>query len=126
MSRSVIMVLFGNEFDADEGAEVGRGLRGGEGERADLAAVGFLDGLSAGEGKVAEGHPVVDGHADYGDLIGAYHVLMTRYRPRELTKSMNGLERAAAATTSSCQATPVMLTEPVGPPVDVATEEPLT
>ena len=30
MSRSVIMVLFGNEFDADEWAEVGGGLRGGE------------------------------------------------------------------------------------------------
>ena len=31
------MVLFGNEFDADEGAEVGGGLRGVEGERADIA-----------------------------------------------------------------------------------------
>ena len=26
------MVLFGDEFDADEGAEVGWGLRGGEGD----------------------------------------------------------------------------------------------
>jgi hypothetical protein len=26
------MVLFGNEFDADEGAEVGGGLRGVEGD----------------------------------------------------------------------------------------------
>jgi hypothetical protein len=30
--RRVIMVLFGNEFDADEGAEVGGGLRGVEGD----------------------------------------------------------------------------------------------
>ena len=120
------MVLFGDEFDADEGAEVGGGLRGVEGKRADLAAVGFLDGLRAGEGKVAEGHPVVHGYADNGDLIDAYHELMTMYRPREFAKSIKGLDRAAAATTSSCQATAVMLTEPVGPPVDVATEEPLT
>jgi hypothetical protein len=35
------MVLFGNEFDADEGAEVGGGLRGVEGER------GNTDGLLA-------------------------------------------------------------------------------
>ena len=40
-------MLFGNEFGADERAEVGRGLRGGEGERANLSAVGFLDRLSA-------------------------------------------------------------------------------
>ena len=119
-------MLFGDEFDADEWSEVGWGLRRIEGERADLAAVGFLDRLSAGKGKVAEGHPVVHGHADDGDLIGAYHGLMTMKRPREFTKSMNALERAAAATTSSCQATPVMFTDVVGPPVEVATEEPLT
>jgi hypothetical protein len=35
------MVLFGKEFDADEGAEVGGGLRGVEGER------GNTDGLLA-------------------------------------------------------------------------------
>lgn len=118
--------MLGNEFDADERAKVGGGLRGVEGEGADLAAVGFLDRLSAVKGKVAEGHPVVDGHAEDGDLICAYHVLMTMKRPRELVKSMKGLDRAAAAATSSCQATPVMLTAPVGPPVEVATEEPLT
>ena len=121
-----VIMLFGNEFDADERAEVGGGLRGGEGERADLAAVGFLDGLGRAEDEVAEGHPIVDGHADDGDLICAYHVLMTMYRPREFTKSRKGLERAAAAAISSCQATPVTFTEPVGPPVEVATEEPLT
>jgi hypothetical protein len=32
------MVLFGNEFDADERAEVGGGLRGGEGD-GDVSAV---------------------------------------------------------------------------------------
>jgi hypothetical protein len=54
--------------------------------------------LSAGESKVAEGHPIVDGHADDGDLIGAYHVeLITAYRPRELVKSLNEVANAAAA-----------------------------
>lgn len=85
--RWVIMLL-GDEFDADERAEVGGGLRGGEGERADLASVGFLDGLGRAEDEVTEGHPIVDGHADDGDLIGAYHVLMTMYRPREFAKSI--------------------------------------
>ena len=33
MSRRVV-ILFGNEFDADERAEVNRGLRGGEGDDA--------------------------------------------------------------------------------------------
>lgn len=120
------MIMLGDEFDADERSKVGGGDRLVEGERADLTAVSFPDGLGRIESQFAEGHPIVDGHAHYGDLIGAYHELMTMKRPREFVKSMKGLERAAAATTSSCQATPVMLTEPVGPPVEVATEEPLT
>lgn len=81
------VIMLGNEFDADERAEVGGGDGFGEGKRADLAAVGFLDGLSVREGKAAKGHPVVNGYANDGDLIGAYHVLMTMYRPREFTKS---------------------------------------
>lgn len=67
------MVLFGNEFDADEGAEVVGGLRGVEGKRADLAAVGFLDGLGRAEDKVAEVLPVVHGHADDCDFVGVGH-----------------------------------------------------
>jgi hypothetical protein len=35
--RWVIMVLFGKEFDADEGAEVGGDLRGGEGVVSNVA-----------------------------------------------------------------------------------------
>jgi hypothetical protein len=38
------MVLFGNEFDADERAEVGGGLRGGEGDDAFL--LGKNNGLT--------------------------------------------------------------------------------
>lgn len=67
------MVLFGNEFNADERAEVGGGLRGGEGERADLAPVGFLDGLGRVERQVAEVLPVVHGHADDCDFVGVGH-----------------------------------------------------
>ena len=77
-------MLFGNEFYADERAEVGRGDGFGECERADLTAVGFLDRLRAGEGKTAKGHPVVDGYADDSDFIDGYHVLMIAQRLREL------------------------------------------
>jgi len=38
------MVLFGKEFDADEGAEVGGGLRGGKGY--DALLLGENDGLT--------------------------------------------------------------------------------
>ena len=41
--------LFGKEFDFDEGAEVGRGLRGWEGVDAFLASVGFFDRLRSVE-----------------------------------------------------------------------------
>jgi len=68
------MVLFGKEFDFDERAEVGGGLRGVKCKRADLAAVGFLDGLGVREDEVSKGRPIVDGYADNGDLIGGYHV----------------------------------------------------
>ena len=72
-----VIMLFGNEFDADKRAEVGWGLRGGEGERSDLTAVGFLDGLGRVERQITDGHPVVDGHAHDGDFVGDYHELIT-------------------------------------------------
>ena len=67
------MVLFGKEFDADEGAEVCWGLRGVESKRADLAAISFLDGLSRAEDEVAQVLPVVHGYADDGDFVGVGH-----------------------------------------------------
>jgi hypothetical protein len=79
-----VVMLFGNEFDADERAKVGGCDGFGEGERADLSAVGFLDRLGVSEGKAAKGHPIVDGYANDGDFISGYHVLMIAQRLREL------------------------------------------
>ena len=67
------MVLFGDEFDADEGSEVGGGLRGGEGKRADLTSIGFLDRLGVREDKATQVLPVVHGHADDCDFVGVGH-----------------------------------------------------
>jgi hypothetical protein len=61
MSRSVIMVLFGKEFDADERAEVGGGDRLGKLNDVLSAATKLLkDRLGVSEDGLTQGLPVVD------------------------------------------------------------------
>ncbi len=73
------MVLFGNEFDADEGAEVGRGLLGGEAVDRHVGLVvqrvGMLD--LAEEGRV-DGRPIR--LEQTGDFV-AVHGLVLRGCP---------------------------------------------
>jgi hypothetical protein len=69
-------MLFGDEFDADERAEVGGGLRSVEGVSTNLSAISFLDWLCAGEDEFAEVLPAIDSHTNYGYLISINHGLM--------------------------------------------------
>ena len=122
----MIMVLFGNEFDADERAEVGGGDGLVKGKGSDLTAVGFLNRLGSRENQLPQIHPIVDRDSDDGDFVGAYHELMTANLLRELMKAQNCEVRAAEAEISSFQKLRLPELFPVGPPVDVATDDPLT
>lgn len=69
-------MLFGDEFDFDERAEVGGGLGCVEGVDAFLTAIGFLGWLRAVEDEITQGHPVVNGYSDHGDFVDVGHGLI--------------------------------------------------
>ena len=67
--RWVIMVLFGNEFDFDEGAEVCGGLRGGEGDNDASRVAGHVLSVHLGEDGLGELGAVGDVSADHRNAV---------------------------------------------------------
>ena len=65
-------MLFGNEFDADERAEVGGGLRGVKMELADIASVLLKDRAVLTEDGLAEVFPAGDLDGDGGDFVAVH------------------------------------------------------
>ena len=68
----VIMLFGGEEFDFDERAEVGGGLRGGEVELADIASVLLEDRAILTEHGLAEVFPAVDAYGDGCDFVAIH------------------------------------------------------
>ena len=65
-------MLFGNEFDADERAEVGGALRRREMKLADIASVLLEYRAVLTEHGLAEVFPAVDAYGDGGDFVAVH------------------------------------------------------
>jgi hypothetical protein len=63
------MVLFGKEFDADERAEVGGGLRGVKGDGDAERVTGNILAVYLRENSLRKFKPVADASADYCNSI---------------------------------------------------------
>ena len=65
-------MLFGDEFDFNERAEVDGGLRRSEMKLADIASVLLEDRSVLTEDGLAEVFPAVDAHGDGGDFVAVH------------------------------------------------------
>ena len=72
-----MVLLFGKEFDADEGAEVGGGLRGVEMELTDVPAILFKNCVRVSEDDATQFFPAVNAYGYGCDFVAIDHTKLS-------------------------------------------------